>query len=279
MTATIRAEAGGSVPDEHAPPVVAELSSVRKSYHGTEVLGGIDLTIRRGDRLAVVGESGSGKSTLARILLGLVFADQGSVKTLGVDWKTLRPKGQRALRGRIGVVFQQPVEALSPRLTVAQILAEPLSTHRRELGRQEISARAAGALDQVHMPRALLTRRPGELSGGQAQRIALARALILEPELLVMDEPTSALDPSVQAQMLALFSEVADRGGLSWMFVTHDLGVAVDVCDRIAVVRRGHIVEEGPGRQTLDDPQHPYTRELVGASFHLHDDENEKEHG
>ena len=223
-------------------------------------LDGVGLTLPRGATLGVVGESGSGKSTLARVLLRLLTPDGGRVLLDGAD--LLHMPGRQAAR-RIGMVFQDPYASLNPRRRVGELVAQGPMIHG--VARGPAMARARELLALVALDPAAADRYPHEFSGGQRQRIALARALALEPAVLVADEPVSALDVSVQAQVLALLADLRARLGLSMVFVTHDLRVAGRICDRVAVMQRGRVVEEGPAEQVFLHPQHEYTRALLAA--------------
>jgi len=220
-------------------------------------------TLARGETLGLVGESGSGKSTLARCVVRLVEPDRGSVTFGGTDLLPLGRAAMRPFRSRIQMVFQDPYASLNPRRRVGDIIAEGPVTHG--VKRAEALRRARALLALVQLDPGAMERFPHEFSGGQRQRIGIARALALEPELLVADEPVSALDVSVQAQILALLDDIRRRLGLTMLFITHDLRVAAQVCDRIAVMREGRIVELGETAQVFGAPSHPYTRALLDA--------------
>jgi len=249
-------------------PAVAELRHAVKVFGGRRAVDDVSFTLQPGARLAVIGESGSGKSTIARMLLGLHQCDGGSAHVFGEEWGRLNAKAARALRKRIGVVFQEPVEALDPRLRARQIIAEPLAIHHQAANEDEARKMVLDAMAKVQLDETYASRKPHQLSGGQAQRVALARAIVNSPELLVLDEPTSALDVSVQAQVLDLLARLATERSLSWIFITHDLGVAAEVCNQAIVVFRGSVVESGPIEQVLTHPEHDYTRNLIAASLH-----------
>jgi peptide/nickel transport system ATP-binding protein len=223
----------------------------------------VSLRVRQGETLGVVGESGSGKSTLARCVSRLIEPDAGRISIAGIDFSALSGPPLRAFRKRVQLVFQDPYGSLDPRQKIGAMIAEGPLLHGEDPARAR--ERAAELLELVGLePRAAL-RYPHEFSGGQRQRIGIARALALEPDLLIADEPVSALDVSVQAQILRLLADIRARLGLTMLFITHDLRVAAQVCDTIAVMRAGEIVEHGPTGRIFASPQHPYTRELLAA--------------
>lgn len=230
------------------------------------VIDGMDFDVRAGETLAVVGESGSGKSTLAESLVGLVRPVAGSIVFDGTELTALRGRRRREYRRRIQLVAQNPRLALSPRRPVSAQVEEPLVVHT-SLGRAERRAKASETLASLGLSPAVGGRLPHELSGGQAQRVVLARALVLEPTLILFDEPTSALDVSVQAGVLNLLGRLKDDLGLTYVFITHDLGVARHLADRIAVMRLGQIVEQRPSAELFDSPEHAYTRALLDSSL------------
>ncbi|MGD1880171.1 MAG: ABC transporter ATP-binding protein [Kiloniellaceae bacterium] len=227
-------------------------------------LDDVSLTLAAGESLAVVGESGSGKSTLARTVLALEKPSAGRVTLLGQDVFALPPADLRRLRRHVQMVFQDPYGSLDPRRKVGWIVAEPLDA-LEPVSREERRGRIAEALESVGLKAGNADKFPHEFSGGQRQRIAIARALITRPALIVADEAVSALDVSVQAQVLNLFMDLREQLGLSYLFISHDLAVVRQVADRVAVMRDGRIVEEGPTESVFRAPRHPYTRALLAA--------------
>jgi peptide/nickel transport system ATP-binding protein len=223
----------------------------------------VGFTIRRGETLGLVGESGSGKSTVGRCVLRLVEPDSGAVHVGEIALTGLSQAALRGQRRRIQMVFQDPYASLNPRRTVGRIIAEGPVT--QGMDERAALANARRLLDLVGLPARAVDRYPHEFSGGQRQRIGIARALAVEPEVLVADEPVSALDVSVQAQILELIRELQDRLGVAILFITHDLRVAAQVCDRIAVMRKGRIVEMQDTATLFASPQHPYTQQLLAA--------------
>jgi len=231
-------------------------------------LDGVSLDLAAGEMLALVGESGSGKSTLLHQVAGLETPDAGRLEIAGKDLSRLSGGERRKLRRDVQMVFQDPYEALDPRQTIGDIVAEPLAVHGLFPGRGERAARVTAALAEVGLEpaEAFLDRRPAELSGGQRQRVAIASALAVEPLLLLADEPVSMLDVSVRAEILHLLGRLQRERSIAVLMVTHDLATAAAVADRIAVLYLGRIVETGDARQVLAAPAHPYTRALREAS-------------
>lgn len=225
----------------------------------------VSMTIRRGETVALVGESGSGKSTIGNAVLGLVPAAAGALLFDGEDLAQATARRRRTLTRHIQPVFQDPYGSLNPMRTVGQTLIEPLLAHRRiadALARRQ----AAAMLGQVGLGPEAADRYPAEFSGGQRQRIAIARALMVRPQLIVCDEPTSALDLSIQAQVLNLLRELQDAFGLSYLFITHDLAVVPHVAHRVVVLHQGTVAESGPVHQVSTRPEHPYTQALLEAA-------------
>ena len=224
----------------------------------------VTLTLGAGEALGLVGESGSGKTTLLRLLLRLTSATQGKVLFDGTDITRAPERALGSLRRSVQVVFQNPHAALDPRISVFGAIAEPL----RLMGgmrRVALRERVLSLLDDVGLGEEFLWRHPHELSGGQKQRVCIARALAPHPRALLLDEPTSALDVSVQAQIIELLVALRARYGLAYLFVSHNLAVVRLLCERVAVMREGRIVEEGNAGQVLAEPAHPYTRALLNA--------------
>jgi peptide/nickel transport system ATP-binding protein len=224
----------------------------------------VDLVVHRGETLGVVGESGSGKSTVARCIVRLIDPTSGEIDLGGVNIATLQERDMRAYRQQIQIVFQDPYRSLNPRRTVGQSIVEgPMNFG---LGAAEAQARAEELMNIVGLAPEALDRFPHQFSGGQRQRICIARALAMEPKVLIADEAVSALDVSVQAQVLKLLNDVRERYDLAVLFITHDLRVAAQICDRIMVMQRGVVVEQGRTAQVYADPQHPYTQSLLAAA-------------
>ncbi|WP_069862624.1 dipeptide ABC transporter ATP-binding protein [Streptomyces malaysiensis] len=262
-----RDRGSGTAPGDPGPAV--EVRHLSKHYGGHTAVDDISFTVARGQTFSIVGESGSGKSTTARILTGLTRATAGRVSLLGTEVGTLDTKAFRPLRRDVQIVFQNPYASFDPRFDVLSVVEEPLrsfqpagSARRR---RQENRDRVVAALEAASLPASFLHRHPRELSGGQRQRVAIARALVLEPKVVVLDEPISALDVSVQAQILELLVGLQSELGLTYVFISHDLAVVRAISDRVAVMRRGGIVEQGETAQVFESPASPYTAQLLGA--------------
>jgi ABC-type oligopeptide transport system ATPase subunit len=237
----------------------------RRKARSVDALKGVSIRIDAGETLGLVGESGSGKTTLGNAILGLVPVSDGRVLFDGRDIAGLSRADRRELSQHVQVVFQDPYSSFDPKRTVGQAVAETL-TVRRDLDRAEIRQRVGDMLERVGIDRGATGRYPGQFSGGQRQRIAIARALLPNPKLVICDEAVSALDLSVQAQVLNLLVDLQREFGLAYLFITHDLAVAQHVCDRVAVLRRGKIVETGDADQVFAKATDPYTQALVAAA-------------
>ncbi|RIV32700.1 dipeptide ABC transporter ATP-binding protein [Micromonospora radicis] len=260
-------------------PAVLEIDDVHVVYRsrfgsgGHHALRGVSLRLAPGETLGVVGESGCGKSTLAKLIMGLVAPTSGTVSVAGQSLvrqpgrPTPRGRALRRLRTRAQFVFQDPIGSLSPRRRVGDSIAEPLRA--AGLSAAQRQARVAAVLDRMELDRSILRRYPHELSGGQAQRVGIARALVGEPDLIVFDEPTSALDVTVQAQILAVIADVTADTDRASVFISHDLATVRGFADRVAVLYLGRVVEEGPVDVVFDSPRHPYTRALLASAARL----------
>ncbi len=258
--------------DPPSTPPLVQITGLRKVYPGSRgdssraAVDGIDLTVRSGDSLAIVGQSGSGKTTCARIIAGVESATEGQVLLGGADFarrSTTRPERKRRA-GIVQMVFQDHYSSLNPRQRIAEAVMEVLAEFMpgRQTSRR---ARAAALLEECGLDSRVLDAYPRQLSGGQRQRVAIAKALAVRPKLVVLDEPVSALDVSVQAQILNLLHALREQEGLTYIFITHDLGVARQISDDCVVMHRGRIVERGKTAAVLDNPQHSYTQELIAA--------------
>jgi len=234
----------------------------------SRVVDDVSITILRGETLGLVGESGSGKSRVARMILRLVQPTSGSVRFEGTDVLAASSANLRRLRRRMQIVFQDPYAALNPRMSVRQILAEPFAIHK-EKPAQGLDMRLREMLGTVGLEASALTRYPHEFSGGQRQRINIARALALRPEFLVLDEPVSALDVSVGAQIINLLRDLQREFGLTYLFISHSMPLVRYLCDRVAVMRKGRLVEMGDVLEVCERPREAYTRELIAATPEL----------
>ena len=250
-----------------------EIRDLRKHYASRAFLGsgsvmkaldGVSLAVQPGEVLGLVGESGCGKSTLGRTILKLTEPTSGSIRFQGEDITTWSRRRMLPLRRRMQIIFQDPYSSLNPRLSIASILAAPFEIHGVATG-SDLRDRVASLLRLVGLPAEAAQRHPHEFSGGQRQRIGIARALALEPQLIVADEPVSALDVSIQAQIINLMQRLRAELGLTYLFISHNLAVVSQMCDRVAVMYRGRLVELAPREALFFDARHPYTRALLAA--------------
>ncbi|AUH33320.1 ABC transporter ATP-binding protein [Paracoccus tegillarcae] len=246
---------------------ILRLENVSKKYGEFTALGGVNFDLCEGETLAIVGESGSGKSTTARVLLRLEEPSGGRAMYNGRDLFTLSPRELFEMRRDIQMVFQDPTQSLNPRMTVYQIISEAWVIHPEILPKTRWRDRVSELLEQVGLQAEHAHRNPHQFSGGQRQRIAIARALALEPRVIVCDEAVSALDVQVQAQVIDLLDRLKDEFGLSYIFIAHDLPVVRDFADRVIVMQKGEIVEQGPVRQIFENPRETYTQNLLAASL------------
>lgn len=230
-----------------------------------KAVNGVSFDLFAGETLGVVGESGCGKSTLARTIIGLVKAKSGSIKFEGEELVGISDKAMRLKRRDIQMIFQDPLASLNPRMTVGDIIAEPLITYYPELKKDEAMQRVKAMMQKVGLLPNQINRYPHEFSGGQCQRIGIARALILEPKLIICDEPVSALDVSIQAQVINLLKQVQKEMGLALIFIAHDLSVVKHISDRVLVMYLGNAIELGTDKAVYEHPTHPYTQALMSA--------------
>src|SRR5881296_1541557 len=243
------------------------LSGLVGQQQFVRAVDGINFRIRKGEVFGLVGESGSGKTTTGRLLLRLVHATEGKILFKGRDITNLSSREMKPLRTQMQIVFQDPYESLDPRMMIKDIISEPLRVQKICKTEEEVIERVKAALEEVELvpPEEFMLRFPHELSGGQRQRVAVARAFILDPEFVVADEPVSMLDVSIRAEILNLMLELVQKRGASVLYVTHDLALARHICDRIAVMYLGRVVEIGSTDAILNHPLHPYTKALIAA--------------
>ena len=244
-----------------------------KANSFVNAVNGVDLEIKRGQVLGMVGESGSGKSTIGRTILRLTDPTSGQIHFDGKDITNLPSNKIRPMRKDMQMVFQDPWSALNPRMKIGDLIAEPLKIHYK-MSRSECADRAEALAKRVSLSTDFLTRTPNALSGGQLQRVCIARAIATNPKLIILDEPTSSLDLSVRAGILELLQEIRDETQAGFLFISHDLGTIKLISDQIAVLYLGHIVEQLPKNKLFEDPSHPYSQALLSA--HLPSDPNEK---
>ncbi len=259
-----------------ADPILA-VRSLGKSFpiHGgwlrrqtgrIEAVRDVTWSLAKGQTLGLVGESGCGKSTLAKLCVGLLSPTAGEVLLAGARLSGLRGGRARAARRLVQMVFQDPMGSLNPRMTAGELLGEPLAIHRLAPGRAARRRRVAELLETVQLPAAYAGRLPRELSGGERQRVGIARALAVEPAALICDEPVASLDVSVGSKILELLRSLRKHLGMAVLFISHDLGMVASLCERMAVMREGRLVELAPTRQLLTRPEDPYTRLLIRSS-------------
>ncbi len=230
-----------------------------------KAVDGVSFELKAGETLGIVGESGCGKSTLARAIIRMVPAETGTALWLGEDLLSLDKKQMRGHRKELQMIFQDPLASLDPRMTIGQIVAEPLKTHFPAMSAKEVKDKVRQALDTVGILPNMVNRYPHEFSGGQCQRIGIARALIVEPKLIICDEPVSALDVSIQAQVINLLMKLQKEMGLSLIFIAHDLSVVKHISNRVMVLYLGNVMEISDSTQLYKSPGHPYTEALISA--------------
>ena len=276
---------GGKDPVEPSAPPLLKAEDIRVKFlikshfipsHNQyfEAVKGISLELKQGETLGIVGESGSGKSTLGRALIGLL-PSTGKIAFKGQNMAELSNKERFALKKNVQMVFQDPYGSLSPRMTVGDIITEGLTVHQPQLSHSERMQRARQALEEVRLDPHSINRYPHEFSGGQRQRIAIARALILEPSFILLDEPTSALDRSVQLTVIDLLKDIQKKHNIGFLFISHDLSVVKALSDRVLVMQKGEVMEQGTADEIFHSPKNEYTKKLIDASFDLDEEATE----
>lgn len=258
----------------HQAPTLLDISGLKVhfpiptgflSHTMLKAVDDISFTLQAGEILGIVGESGCGKSTLGRAILSLIAKSEGKVLWMGQDLDSQSEKQIRSFRKEMQIIFQDPLASLDPRFTVGEIIAEPLQTHFPHLSKQERLQQVQAMMNRVGLLPQMINRYPHEFSGGQCQRIGIARAMILKPKLIICDEPVSALDVSIQAQILNLLKELQQEFGLSLIFISHDLSVIRHISQKILVLYLGKIVEQADRHSLFANPKHPYTKALLSA--------------
>ncbi len=240
------------------------VDNLKTSYGPVNVLAGISFDVAPGETYALVGESGSGKTTVIRAIAGLAPAQEGSVQFDGQEIRGIQERSLRPLRKDMAMMFQDPVGSLSPRMTIGKLITEPYKI--QGMRDRDLDAEAKRLLEMVNLPAHFANRYPYQLSGGQARRVGVARALALEPKLILADEPTAGLDVSVQGELLNLLNDLRERLGLAMVIITHNLSVEKHVADRMGIMYLGRLVEEGTTETIFESPRHPYTRCLLSAN-------------
>jgi len=244
----------------------SQASFFNASSGSVTALKNISLDIFKGEIFGLVGQSGSGKTTMARLVVKLENPDDGSIRLEGKAINNLKGRGLKAFRMKVQMIFQDPYQSLNPHLSIFDTILEPLAIH--DIGtREDRQRKVVKSLESVGLAPATdyMNRYPHQLSGGQRQRVAIARAMVLKPEFVVADEPTSMLDATIAIQLFRLLLDIRDRFGVTFLFITHNLAAARFLCDRIAVIHHGEIVETGPAEKIIREPQHDYTRKLIAA--------------
>ena len=241
------------------------LEGGKKGKNVVHAVSGVNLKIYEGETLAMVGESGCGKSTLGRTLIRLLDATSGTIEFDGMDIMGMKDKEFAGIRRQMQIIFQDPYASLNPRMNVKEIISEPLTTYGLAKNRADVESQVQALMDEVGIPREFINRYPHQFSGGQRQRIGIARAIALHPRLIICDEPVSALDVSIQSQVLNLLKDLQEQYQLTYLFISHDLGVVKFISDRVCVMFLGMVCEVGDTHELYNHPLHPYTRFLLNA--------------